>query len=502
MSSLWLSYKNLFDNINIKNKLDDNLETDICIIGAGIFGITCGYYLSKLGFKVTILEKDFISSKTTGHTTAKITSQHGLFYDYLANSYSSAFAKDYLDVNEMAIKNIKNIIDNENINCDFEYQNSFVYTTKTEEIDIIKKEYNTLIDLGCKPELVTKTGLPFPIKIALCFKNQAQFNPVKYLAFLSKSILDNDGEIYENTTAKDLKSDFDNLITFTDNNYIKSKYVIIATHYPFINFPGFYFTKMYQSSSYIIGVDTKNALFNGMYISAKDPIYSFRTAKFNNKDILLIGGRDHRTGKPSSYNDTYSKLETTAKKYYPDCEVLFRWNTRDCISLDKLPYIGTFAPNMPNVFVGTGFKKWGMTLSNVASNIVVDKIIGNNNKYEYLFKSSRLKPIKNYDEFKNMIVESSNSLLFNKLKRSNMDFSEIKNDSGSIIEINGKKVGIYKDKNGKIFAVKPICTHLGCLLSWNDIDKTWDCPCHGSRFNFDSKNLYDPAFKDLSRYNF
>ena len=146
---------------------------------------------------------------------------------------------------------------------------------------------------------------------------------------------------------------------------------------------------MYQSSSYIIGVDTKKALFNGMYISAKDPIYSFRTAKFNNKDILLIGGGDHRTGKPSSYNDTYGKLEPTAKKYYPDCEVLFRWNTRDCISLDKLPYIGTFAPNMPNVFVGTGFKKWGMTLSNVASNIVVDKIIGNNNKYEYLFKSSR-----------------------------------------------------------------------------------------------------------------
>ena len=122
--------------------------------------------------------------------------------------------------------------------------------------------------------------------------------------------------------------------------------------------------------------------------------------------------------------------------------------------------------------------------------------------YEYLFKSSRLKPIKNYDEFKNMIVESSNSLLFNKLKRPNMDFSEIKNDSGSIIEINGEKVGIYKDKNGKIFAVKPICTHLGCLLSWNDIDKTWDCPCHGSRFNFDGKNLYDPAFKDLSCYNF
>lgn len=420
----------------------------------------------------------------------------------MANSYDSKFAKDYLDVNEIAIKNIKDIIDNENINCDFEYQNSFVYTTKTEEIDVIKQEYNTLIDLDYKPELVTKTGLPFPIKIAICFKNQAMFNPAKYLVSLSKSILDNGGQIFQNTTAIDLKSDFDNLITFTNNNYIKSKYVIIATHYPFINFPGFYFTKMYQSSSYIIGVDTKKALFNGMYISAKEPVFSFRTAKFNDKDILLIGGGDHRTGRPSSYKDTYGILENLAKKYYPDCEVLFRWNTRDCISLDKLPYIGTFSPNMPNVFVGTGFKKWGMTLSNVASNIVVDKIIGKYNKYEYLFKSSRLKPVKNYDEFKNMIVESSNSLLFNKLKRPNMEFSEIKNDSGSIIDINGEKVGIYKDKNSNIFAVKPICTHLGCLLSWNDIDKTWDCPCHGSRFNFDGKNLYDPAFKDLNRYNF
>ena len=252
----------------------------------------------------------------------------------------------------------------------------------------------------------------------------------------------------------------------------------------------------------MIAANTKKTLFNGMYISASSPVFSFRTAKYDAKDLLLIGGSEHKTGHSSSYEDTYGRLENLAKMYYPDCEVLFKWNTRDCVSLDKLPYIGLFSPNMPNVFVGTGFKKWGMSLSNVASNIIVDKICGNYNKYEYLFKPTRLNPIKNRIEFKDMLVQSTNSLFFDKFKKSDISFDDIANNSGGIVEINGEKVGIYKDLHGKIYAVKPVCTHLGCLLSWNDIDKTWDCPCHGSRFNFDGKNLYEPALKNLDCYDF
>lgn len=501
MNSLWLSDDAILKNLDLNNTINEDFFTDVCIIGAGIFGLTCGYYLTKLGYKVTILEKSEIASKATGHTTGKITSQHGLFYDYLTNSYGQKFAKDYLDANEEAIKNIKDIIDEENINCDFKYQKSFIYTTNKEEVPLIKKEYNAISNLGYSCELVTKTGLPFDIVSGICFKNQAKFHPVKYLAGLCTCIIKRGGKIHVNTPAIDVKMDGSDYIIYTKSNQIKSKYVIIATHYPFINFPGFYFTKMYQSTSYLIAVDSKKSLFNGMYISSNTPTLSFRTAMYNNKEILLIGGMDHKTGQPSSYKDTYGRLEEVAKKYYPYSEVLFRWNTRDCISLDKLPYIGSFSSGMPNMFVGTGFKKWGMSLSNVAANIIVDKISGKYNKYAYPFKPSRLKPLKNHDEFKNMIVQSANSLFFNKLKKPNMTFDEIENNSGSIIEVNGEKVGIYKDKNGKIYAVKPMCTHLGCLLSWNDIDKTWDCPCHGSRFNFDGKNLYDPAFKNLDTYD-
>ena len=150
---------------------------------------------------------------------------------------------------------------------------------------------------------------------------------------------------------------------------------------------------MYQSTSYLIAVDTKKTLFSGMYINPSNPIFSYRTVKYNGKELLLIGGGDHKTGQPSCYQDTYGILEQEAKKFYPNCEILYRWNTRDCISLDKIPYIGQYSTTMPNVFVGTGFKKWGMTLSNVAANIIVDKICGNSNKYAYLFRPSRLKPI-------------------------------------------------------------------------------------------------------------
>ena len=323
MNSLWLSNNEVLKNINVKNELTEDITTDICIIGAGIFGLTCGYYLTKLGYKVTILEKSEIASKTTGHTTAKITSQHGLFYDYLVNSYGQKFAKDYLYANEEAIQNIKNIIDEENINCDFRLQNAYVYTTKKEEISLIKKEVNAVSTLDYNCELVTKTGLPFDISSAICFKNQAEFHPVKYLAGLSKCITKANGEIYNNTTAVDVKTDNGDYITYTKDHNIKSKYVIIASHYPFINFPGLYFLKMYQSTSYLIAVDTKKTLFNGMHISSNTPAFSFRTAKYNNKELLLIGGMEHKTGHPSSYKDTYGKLEEISKKYYPDSEILF-----------------------------------------------------------------------------------------------------------------------------------------------------------------------------------
>lgn len=276
-----------------------------------------------------------------------------------------------------------------------------------------------------------------------------------------------------------------------------------------------------------------------------------------------MGGADHKTGSKIDLSNAYNILEDEVRKYYPDCKVLYKWNTEDCITLDKIPYIGEFSHFMPNMYIGTGFNKWGMTSSNVAANIIVDKILGRDNEYEDVFKATRLQPIKNNAELGNMIKETANSLVINKFKvaKVGMDendlnkagtevvnnvnfvgineidnntdancsaidrkednnvvhvpegnfekigsssthvsekvFAELENDTGHVLEYNGQKLGVYKDANGKVFAVKPICTHLGCLLSWNNRDKTWDCPCHGSRFDYMGHQLYNPAIRDL-----
>ena len=497
MKSLWIETTK--DEI-ILNPLEKDKETEICVIGGGLFGLTTAYYLTQQGKKVIVLEKGEIGEKVSGNTTGKITSQHGLFYDHLINDYGKEYAKKYLEANEEAIENIKEIIKKEQIECEFCKQNAYVYTTQEDEVIEIQKEVEAVKELGKEAEFVTQTELPFKIKGAIKFKEQAQFHARKYMIGLCKAIL-KQNEIYAYTTVTDVVKEEDKYNIYTDRGNVKAKYVVIATHYPIINMPGFYFTKMYQSTSYLIAIETDKKLPQGMYISAKEPIYSFRTATYNGKQILLIGGSEHKTGKAIEDNSNYEELEKKAKELYPDCKILFKWNTRDCISLDKIPYIGEYSNIMKNMYVGTGFKKWGMTLSNIAGKIVSDKIMGKENKYETIFNSTRIKPIKNRWEVKNMVEETVKSIVLNKFKIEPEDLKQIENDNGAIIEINGENIGIYKDTQGKIYAVKPNCTHLGCLLTWNNLDKTWDCPCHGSRFDYMGRNIYEPAIKDLEIKN-
>ena len=450
MNSFWLSN---FNKTNFEN-LNTDVSCDVCIIGAGIFGITCSYYLAKRGLKVVVLDKSDICSRTTGHTTAKITSQHGLFYSYLIDNYGKQFAKDYLFANQDAIEDIKNIIYSENINCDFEKQSSFVYSTSISDLHLINKEVDALNSINFSSKFVTECELPFKIAGAVEFKNQAQFNPIKYVYGLLNCLLNNNGKVYTNTTVYDVKKSNNDFLTFTQNGNVKSKYVILACNYPFINFPGMYFLKMYKSLSYVIGVDTKSDLFNGMYISSSSPVYSFRTANYNGKKILLLGGLGHKTGYSKNYEESYLALENFARELYPDCDVLFRWNTCDCITLDKIPYVGLFSNFMDNFFVGTGFDKWGMTSSNVAANIICDAILKKNNKYSYVFNSSRINPFKNRSEFKNMLSESLNSLAIKKLKSSKLNIADIPFNTGGIVEINNKKIGIFKDFSRKDFCCK------------------------------------------------
>ncbi|MBR2240647.1 MAG: FAD-dependent oxidoreductase [Clostridia bacterium] len=496
--SLWIENS---EKTNYK-KLEDNEKADICVIGGGITGAVTAYLLTKKGYDVVVLEKDKVCMGVTANSTAKLTSQHGLFYRYLENENGIEFARKYLESNEEGIKLAEQIIKEEKINCDYEKKDAYVFSTNESEKEKIMEELDTLNRIGYDAEFVENVNIPVEkITGAIKFKNQAQFNSRKYTLGLFKILKKMGCRIYENSKVIDIENKGDFYKVSTESNYVRANKVVICTHYPIKNFPGMYFSKMYQDKSYAIAVDlNKNKIIDGMYIQSCNPVISFRTAKYEDRELLIIAGSGHRTGQADGkIEDSYTNLENYIKSYYPNAEVKFKWTTEDCVTLDKVPYIGEFSNILPNIYVATGFKKWGMSTSHVAGMIISDMISENENKYADIYEATRLEPIKNIKEFGNMIKESTYSLLINKIKPAKDEFDAIPLGDGGIIEIDGDKVGVYKKENGEIYAVKPYCGHLGCLVTWNNLEKTWDCPCHGSRYDYKGNIITEPTVKGLEK---
>lgn len=499
--SLWVSDSN---ETNYP-MLNCNEKADVCVIGGGIVGAVTAYLLVKNGLNVVILEKDRVCMGVTANSTAKLTSQHGLFYKYLADEFGLTYAKGYLESNEQGIKLAEKIIEEEKINCDFEKKDAYVFATDESELEKIKQEVDVLNKIGFDAEYIENVDIPVDNVLgAIKFKNQAQFNARKYTIKLFDKISKMGGKIYENSKVEDIKKVGDEYSINVGKYNVLSKKVVIATHYPIKNFPGMYFSKMYQDKSYAIAVDigqeNNKKIIDGMYIQSCDPVISFRTAKYNGKELLIVAGSGHKTGQTDvKIEDSFVNLENYIKKYYPKAKVIFRWSTEDCITLDKIPYIGNFSNLLPNVYVATGFKKWGMSTSHVAAKIISDLILGNDNKYKDIYKATRLEPIRNIKEFGNILKESTSSLFLNKIKPSNSMYSDIKIGDGGVVDINGEKIGVYKREDGEVFTVKPYCGHLGCLVSWNNLEKTWDCPCHGSRYDYMGNIITEPTVNNLDK---
>lgn len=460
-------FMNSYWNENIETKefpkLNKNIEVDVCIIGGGITGVSTAYYLANRGLKVVVLEKDKICSSTTGGSTGKITSQHGLIYKYLKDLNGKEFAQKYYKANEEAKENIIKVINKEKIECDLERKNAYVYTEVEKNIQVIKEEIEYTKKLGINSEFVSKIELPLDIYGAIKFEEQAQFDPVKYTYGLANCVIKNTGQIYENSKVIETVEADGKYNISTKEGKVRAQYMVITTRYPIIKFPGYYFLKMYQSTSYAILVDTHTDInYDGFYINAETPVFSFRTVKSGDRNLLLAVGYDYKTG-TEIIGNPFEYLKAKIKNMYPEADVLKSWTAEDCISLDKIPYIGDFSDIMDNCYVATGFNKWGITGSNIAAKIITDKILGNDNEYEDIFESSRLGIIKNKDEMMNMIKEAGDGIILERIK--------------------GKPT--------------PTCTHLGCKLSWNPLEEIWECSCHGSKFSKRGFVIDGPAVKNL-----
>lgn len=419
-------------------QLKNDIHTDVLIIGGGIAGILTAYFLHLNGVKYALVEKDKICSGTTKNTTAKITYQHSLIYHKILKSSGIEIAKKYLEANKAAFEKYSEIC--KKFNCEYEIKDNFVYSINNKRI--LEDEMNALYKIGYKAEYCESIPLPVETVGAVMFPNQAQFNPLKFISAIVNGL-----NIYENTFVREMKEN----IAVTDFGKIYADKVITATHFPFVNKHGNYFLKLYQHRSYVIAL--KNAQNpNGMFVDENREGMSFRTSGSQ----LLLGGGGHRTGKKGG---NWEELRSFARKAYPNSVETFSWSAQDCMSLDDIPYIGRYSKYTQNFYVETGFNKWGMTSAMVSAMIISDMILKNRNEYEDVFNPSRniFKPqlaINSFEAFKNLLTISE--------KR---------------------------------------CPHLGCALKWNSVEHSWDCACHGSRFDKKGEVLDNPANGNLQIKN-
>ncbi|MBO5462061.1 MAG: FAD-dependent oxidoreductase [Clostridia bacterium] len=415
-------------------KLEKDIKTDVLIIGGGIAGLLTAHFLTEKGAECIIVEKDRICNKTTANTTAKITLQHGLCYDKIFKSYGYDVTKAYYEANLSALKEYEKL--SAKIHCDYGKKDNYVYSLNDRKV--LESELKTLEKIGCDADFIEHLPLPLSTVGAVRVKNQAQFHPLKFISKIAENL-----EVYENTFVRKISENE----AVTDNCKITFEKAVIATHFPFINNHGGYFIKLYQHRSYVIALENVPDV-KGMYVDESDKGLSFR----NHENLLILGGGSHRTGKKGG---NWAELREFRRINYPQAKEVAFWATQDCMSLDSIPYIGEYFNNAQNLYVASGFNKWGMTGSMVSAMILSDIITDKENPYAFAFNPQRsiLKPQLLVNGFESVV-----NLLTPTAKR---------------------------------------CPHLGCALKWNKEEHSWDCPCHGSRFTENGKLLDNPANGDI-----
>ncbi|MFV0344466.1 MAG: FAD-dependent oxidoreductase [Anaerocolumna sp.] len=466
-----------------REQLKKDLKVEVAIIGAGMAGILTAMQLQEAGLRVVILEGYKVASGQTKNTTAKITSQHGLIYDKLIRDFGTEKALLYARANEEAIEAYANLVENKKIECDFIRYPAYLYSIDSEEE--LDKELKAVLKCSIDADITSKTTLPFDVKGALKFKNQAQFNPLEFIKKISSSL-----EIYEHTLVKGIED----TIAVTDFGKVTADAIVVTTHYPFINMPGYYFLRTHQERSYAIAL-SNGPLMDGMYRDVNKQGLSFR----NHKDLLIFSGGGHRTGE-NKEGDKYNTLRALSTKYYENAKETAYWSAQDCMTLDGVPYIGLYSDTTPTLYVATGFNKWGMTNSMVASKIIKDRILGKKNPYEEVFTPKRFKVTASMTSLIKESKQVASGIFLKKLKPPTESLDVIEPNHGGIVLVDGEKVGVYKDLDNKLYMVSTKCPHLGCQLLWNQDERSWDCPCHGSRFDYKGAVIDNPALTDLSSY--
>jgi glycine/D-amino acid oxidase-like deaminating enzyme/nitrite reductase/ring-hydroxylating ferredoxin subunit len=475
-------------------------QFDVLIVGAGITGVTAGLLLQKAGKKVLIVDAHRPGFGTTGGTSAHINT----FADTTYTEAESAFGKDgsqlFADAINEGFALIKNNINQYNISCDYEEKPGYLYAEDDDQAKQLDDVYEGAQQVGVAADYTQDVPTPLNYVKALLFERQAQFHPLKYLQGLLAEFTSIGGKLLENSMIDDVSKDGETYIAKAGELTMKAKSIIYATHIP-PKITSFSF-KCAPYRSYVIAVKLKNNDYpDALIYDMQEPYHYFRTHEIDGNKLLLIGGNDHKTAHDDP-ETSFSDLEKYVNDHHAVASVEYRWSSQYYVPVDGFPYIGQMPGAPDGTYCATGYNGNGMMLGSIAAKIISDLVLGVESKYEKVFSASRIKPIDGFTEFVKENADVAYHFIADRFKVKEADsLKQMANDTGKVVEVDGEKVAAYRDENGELHTLSPVCTHAGCIVNWNQEEKSWDCPCHGARYDIDGKVLTGPADRDLQQLN-
>jgi len=481
-------------------ELSRDISVDVAVVGAGITGVTAAILLKRAGKTVALLDWNRIARGATGYTTAKVTSGHGVAYGRLTDTFGEQGARVYAESNQSAIERIAELAQTGGIECDFERKANYVVAEKEEERTKLEQEAEVMQKLGLPASFVAETPLPYEVAGAVKLENQAQFHPRKYLLGLAETIPRDGSHVFENTRVTHVTQG-DPCTVETERGNVRAADVVLATHLPFMD-RGLFFAKAHPHRSYAVAaaIDPDQAP-DGMFINAGLPTRSVRTIRDGERLLIQAGGQGHKPGRAGDEPQRYDILEGFLREHWPEAgPVEYRWSTQDYMSVDRVAFVGRLNRRSKHVFVATGYSKWGMTGGTVAAELITDAILGRENAWAGLYDSKRLDPRASAAKFVKENAAIGWSFFAQRLARGEKRSPEELNPGeGAILRVGGLKRAVYRDEQGIVHLLSPVCRHLWCYVEWNDAERSWDCPCHGSRYRGDGRVIQGPSVQDLRR---
>ncbi len=471
---------------------------DAIVIGGGITGLTAALLLKREGMKVAVLEAGRIASGVTGYTTAKITALHGLIYQELIDRHGRERAEAYASANAASLERIAATVEELGIDCNFVRANAYTWAETTDGLEQVRKEVEACRNVGLPAELVTETALPFAVMGAVRLGRQAMFNPRAYCIGLAAAIDGGGSRVFEHSRVSEAEEKTRVVHVKTEKFMLSTSNVVVATQIPFMGDGNFY-AKEYPYRAYAVAAEMGDGAPDGMFINAETPVRSVRPHTAGRKRWVIVSGESHKVGQDPDPEDHYDELATWAQERLPGIgPIAHRWSAEDFITMDGMPYVGRITPDHHRMFVATGFRKWGLTNGTAAAHMITDEIMGRDNPWAEAFDATRKKPLTSAKKF---VTENVNVVprLARKIFSPGDGLEQVAPGTGAVVDVNGEALAVYREENGAVHAVSSECTHMGCRVEFNDAERSWDCPCHGSRFGTDGRVLQGPANQDLEK---